>query len=305
MVGAVDIGGTKIAVGMVDDRGQVLSQQECATDPRRGLADGLERITAMLRQARSQAGGALQGIGIGCTGPVDPQRGTIGDVAFLPGWKGADLAGALGRALGVSAALENDADAAALGEWRWGAGQGANNFILVTVGTGIGAGLVLDGKLYRGVDGSHPEIGHHVVDPSGPACFCGAHGCWESLASGPSMERWAQAHHPQGVWRDARQICAAAEQGEELALAAVQRTAVYLAIGLANLVTLFSPERIALGGGLMQSFALFKDQIADTIRTNCGLVPHQKVQVLLAGLGANAGLVGAASVWLNHFPMEQ
>ena len=171
----------------------------------------------------------------------------------------------------------------------------------MTVGTGIGAGLVLDGKLYRGVGGSHPEIGHHVIDPSGPACFCGAHGCWESLASGPAMERWAQAQHPQGTRKDARQICANAERGDALAQAAVQRTAYYLSIGLANLVTLFSPERIVLGGGLMQSFALFKDEIERTIQANCGLVPHEKVGIVQAALGADSGLVGAACVWYSHF----
>jgi glucokinase len=198
-------------------------------------------------------------------------------------------------------ALENDADAAALGEWAWGVGQGTHQFLLVTVGTGIGAGLVLEGQLYRGVDGSHPEIGHQVIDPSGPACFCGAHGCWESLASGPAMERWAQANHPQGEVFDARQLCAAAEYGDPLALAAVQRTARYLSLGLANLVTLFSPQMIALGGGLMQSRHLFWTAIEETIRTNCGLVPHARVQILPSALGAQTGLVGAAQVWMHRY----
>jgi glucokinase len=207
----------------------------------------------------------------------------------------------LSTCLGVSVAIENDADAAALGEWTCGAGRGTHNFLLVTVGTGIGAGLVLNGQLYRGVGSAHPEVGHHVIDPTGPLCFCGAHGCWESLASGPALERWAQAQHPRLKPLSAQEICALAEHGEPDALAAVQRTAHYLAIGLANLVTLFVPECLALGGGLMQAFPLFEQEIVSAIHNNCGLVPHEKVHVVPAALGTQSGLVGAARVWLNRY----
>jgi glucokinase len=309
LIGAVDIGGTKIAAGVVDAEGRVLRRAECPTAPERGLADGLERITDMLRTCAAQAGGILRGVGIGCTGPVHPRQGTIGEVEFLPGWEGANLAQGLSQALGVPAAIENDADAAVLGEWTWGAGRGTKTFLLVTAGTGIGVGAILDGKLYRGVAGAHPELGHHVIDPSGPGCFCGAHGCWESLACGPAMERWAQAAHPQGRWISARELCSLSEQGDgaetagaeaAVAQAAVQRTARYLGLGIANLVTLFAPELIALGGGLLQSHHLFLPAIRETVRTNCGLVPHAQVQIVPAALGADTGLAGAARVWLSR-----
>lgn len=305
MIGGVDIGGTKIAVGMVDAVGKVLTSRACPTEPERGPEDGVRRIIAMLRQTKEEAGGQLEGIGIGCTGPVIPQQGSIDMVQFLPGWEGLNLAGLLSDEFGVTAALENDADAAALGEWAWGAGAGAHSFLLVTAGTGIGAGLVVDGRLYRGVDGSHPEMGHHVIDPSGPPCFCGAHGCWEILASGPAMEAWAQARHPQGVRLTARELCAIASNPGHphyrLAVEAVQRTAGYLALGLANLVTLFSPDRIALGGGLLQSATLFLPAIHETVRANCGLVPHERVQIVRASLGAQSGLAGAARTWYHRF----
>jgi glucokinase len=207
----------------------------------------------------------------------------------------------LSMRLGLSVAIENDADAAALGEWAWGAGRGSSNFMLVTVGTGIGVGLVLSGQLYRGVGAAHPEIGHHVIDPTGPLCFCGAHGCWESLSSGPAMERWSQTQYPHEKPLTAREICTLAEHGDQHALAAVQRTARFFAIGLANLVTLYIPECIALGGGLMQAYPLFKDEIQSTIQNNCGLVPHEKVRVVPAALGAYSGLIGAARVWLNRY----
>jgi glucokinase-like ROK family protein len=300
VIGAVDIGGTKIAVGVVDEDGRVRARGECPTDAQRGLADGLKRITEMLRQTTAQAGGSLRGIGIGCTGPVNPRLGTIGNVEFLPGWEGASLAGALSQALGVPAVIENDADAAALGEWAWGTGRGTNTFLLVTVGTGIGVGVIINGKLYRGVDGAHPELGHHVVDPTGPGCFCGAHGCWESMACGPAMERWAQANPPQGRRLSARELCNLAEQGDAAAQAAIQRTACYLGLGIANLVTMFAPEMIALGGGLLQSHHLFLPAIREAVRTNCGLVPYARVQILPASLGADTGLAGAARVWMSR-----
>jgi glucokinase len=301
MIGAVDIGGTKIAVGMVDEAGRVLARAQCATAPERGPADGLARITALLRETAAQAGGTLRGIGVGCTGPVDPLAGTIGNVEFLTGWEGADLAGELARALGVSAAIENDADAAALGEAAWGAGQGAVRFIYVTVSTGIGAGLVFDGQLYRGVNGAHPEIGHHIVDPSGPACFCGGHGCWESMASGPALARWVQEQDPASRLTDAQSICVAAEQGDPLAQKAVAREGRYLGLGLANLVTLFTPDVIAVGGGVMRSLHLFRDTIVETIRATCGLVPHERTRLVPAGLGADTALIGAARVWLHRY----
>jgi glucokinase len=300
VIGALDIGGTKIAAGVVDEAGRLLARRESPTDAHLGLANGLERMTAMLQQALEQSSGELRGIGIGCTGPVYPLSGRIGKVEFLPGWEDANLASALQEAFGVPVALENDANAAALGEWAWGSGQSASTFILVTVGTGIGAGLVLDGKLYRGVGGSHPELGHHVIDPSGPPCFCGARGCWESLASGPAMERWAQAQHPQGERRSARQLCAAFLQSDPLAQAAVERTAHYLGVGLANLVTLFSPQVIALGGGLMRGYPLFQPVIEATLRAQCGLVPYEQVKIVPAALGAEAGLVGAARAWVER-----
>lgn len=301
MIGAIDIGGTKIAVGIVNEAGRVLAHAACPTDPAAGLEVACERMVSLLRQAAQDTGVQLEGIGIGCTGPVFPEQGTIGNVEFMPGWEGANLVQELSSRMGVSVALENDADAAALGEWAWGAGRGTSTFMFVTVGTGIGVGLVIEGQLYRGVSGAHPEIGHHVIDPNGPACFCGAHGCWESLASGPALERWAQAQHPRSPALSAREICALANLGEQEALEDVKYTARYFAIGLANLVTLFIPDCIALGGGLMQSFALFKDEIETTIRSNCGLVPHEQVRVVLASLGSQTGLVGAARVWLNRY----
>jgi len=309
VIGAVDIGGTKIAAGIVDEQGVILCRVESPTDPERGFEDALSRIAAMLREASGRARAPISGVGIGCTGPIDPFSGVVGKVDFLPGWEGGNLADGLGREFKVPVALENDADAAALGEAGWGSGRGKRNFIYVTISTGIGGGIILDGMLYRGVDGAHPEIGHHVIDASGPLCFCGAHGCWERLASGPAMVDWlksqlpAQEGHP--APSDARDICERAVRGDERCTRAVEREAFYLGLGLANLITMFTPDAIALGGGVMKSAHLFLDRAREVIRQNCGLVPFEKTELLLASLGPDAALAGAARAWFHRFGQDR
>src|SRR3954468_18163734 len=225
MIGAVDIGGTKIAVGIVDDNGKVLARAETPTDQDH-YSNGLEGIVRMLRETATQGGAAITGIGIGSTGPVDPIRGEFGDVDFLPGWRGKNLVEDLQQSFKVRVALENDGDAAALAEAGWGAGRNRTRLIYVTIGTGIGGGIIFDGKLYRGVDGAHPEIGHQVLNTSGPACSCGFSGCWESLAAGPAMAAWlkdaAPVEYPHRQDITAKRICELAQQGDELAMQAVE-----------------------------------------------------------------------------------
>ena len=178
----------------------------------------------------------------------------------------------------------------------------------MTVGTGIGGGIILDGQLYRGVDGAHPEIGHHVIDPSGPLCMCGFHGCWESLAAGPAMVSWVESRMPEDYpHRDhltAKRICELAREGDELALQAVGREARYLGLGLANLVTLFAPDAIVLGGSVMKSAVLFLEEIRKTICRCCRFVPYEKTELTLASLGEDANLIGAACVWHHRFDRE-
>ncbi len=187
VTGAVDIGGTKIAVGAIDASGGCWAGPIRRLRPAKASMPRWPGSGELLDTVRASAGVELCGIGIGCTGPVDPLSGEIGQVEFLPGWQGANPVATLAGRFGVDVAMENDADAAVLGELQWGAGRGRRNLICVTIGTGIGGGIVLNGALYRGVGGAHPEIGHHVIDDSGPKCYCGARGCWEVLASGPAI----------------------------------------------------------------------------------------------------------------------
>ena len=316
LVGAVDVGGTKIAVGLVANDGTILEERTAPTMRDRGFDAALETIHALLadcvrhyRQTRPAA--HLLGVGVGCTGPVDPNTGVLGPNSFLPYWEGINTIALLEQALGVPVAIENDADAAALGEFAWGAGQGADRCVYTTVSTGIGCGIVIDGRLYRGAGGAHPELGHMIIDASdGPACYCGGRGCWESLASGTALAAWyAQQRRERGLPEeeiamgasptDARAICQRASEGESLAQEAVMREGYYLGIGLANLITVFIPDVIVLGGGVMQSWPLFETQVKSVIHQTCGLVPFERTDLRRASLGARTGLAGAAQVWFH------
>jgi glucokinase len=299
-IGAIDIGGSKIAVAAVSDKGLVLSRREFPTEPELGFARTLLRIEPMLREVIDECG-PLDGIGVGCPGPLDPLSGTIFDVGTLPGWNGTPLTGELESLFDVKVAVENDADAAALAEYHWGEGNAAKSFLYITVSTGIGGGIVLDGKLYRGVHGAHPELGHQIIDSAGPECYCGARGCWESLASGTALSTWIQTIAPHEGATTAENICKQAIAGDETALGAVRRQGYYLGLGLANLVTLFAPERIALGGGVMKSHVLYMSEIKRVVAKFCTQVPAEKVSIGCASLGADVGVLGAAQAWLQRF----
>jgi glucokinase len=301
IIAAVDIGGTKIAVGAVTRQGKIITRLESATVPEEGFALAMQRTKGMLREVAARAGAEFEGIGVACPGPLDPYSGIVGDVGTLPGWQGGNLVTELAPEFGVPVAVENDADAAALAEAHWGAAKGSEHFIYITVSTGIGGGIILSGKLYRGAHGAHPELGHQVIDASGPLCYCKARGCWESLASGSAMASWAREQQPTAPDLTAAQICACAEQGDPLARRSVEREGYYLGLGLANLITLFAPETIALGGGVMKSRHLFLDRAREVIREVCTQVPDAKTQITLASLGADTGLAGAAQAWLCRY----
>lgn len=308
MIGTVDIGGTKIAIGVVDEAGRLVARNECPTDVPRGFDAAMGRVTTLLREATERAGIKLRGIGIGSAGPVDTSTGRLGNVNNLPGWEGGNPVEVLARAFGLPAAIENDANAAALGELRWGSGRAKSRLLYVIVGTGIGVSAILDGNVYRGLNGCHPEIGHHIIDPTGPQCSCGARGCWESFAAGPAMTAWMKENSPSldgSAALTAREICERAQGSDELARRAVDREGYYLGLGLANLITMFAPEAIVLGGSVMKSAYLFLERAREVIRQNCRLVPVESVEISLASLGADAGLIGAAEVWNHRFERSE
>jgi len=220
----------------------------------------------------------------------------------------------------VQACLENDADVAALGEYWMGAGKGVSRLYAITVGTGIGAAFVIDGQVYRGMGGFHPEGGHQVIDPSGPLCYCGAHGCWESLASGSAIARraremYAQSSQTEGdsilgklaqgdIERiDARMAAEAARQGDPMARQVIEQAARYFSLGVFNLLMLFFPEMIVLSGGVMKSLDLFMPAIQQAVSEAQPYLPAGDVRILPAQLGYYAGLYGAAYAILHKLKM--
>lgn len=306
----VDLGGTLVRAGAFDGDGNLLTMQEAPIEARRGAQAGLQRIAELVELVWQESGvGGLAGIGIGCTGPLDVIRGTINNPYTLPGWENVPIVPHLQGRFGVPVTLENDADVAALGEYWCGAGRGIKRLFAVTVGTGIGTALILDGQIYRGLNNAHPDGGHIVIDPSGPPCYCGANGCWESLCAGPAIAREAQQADLSGSVLlamangerekiDARMVAEAARAGDPPATRIIEKAAHNFSLGIVNVITLFVPEMIVLSGGVMKSADLFLPTLRRVIARHSVMVPATDVRIEPAQLGAYAGLYGAAyTIW--------
>jgi glucokinase len=306
----IDIGGTNIVVAAVSAEGDLLARTSAPTMPKWGPDDGVRRIVAMIREVQRAAGdGDLAGVGIGCTGPVNRLTGTIHNPYTLPTWDNFPLTSRLADVLQVPVVIENDAHAGALGEhWR-GAGRGTRHLIYVTVGTGVGGGLILNGMLYTGATGTAGEIGHHSVNMNGPECYCGGRGCVEQYAAAPALTRSARDRMSSSDTLMAlvdgdpgrinpKVLAEAARSGDPVARAVIDEGAIALAIGIANLAYILVPDIIVMGGGVMRSFDLFRPIIDDTLdRLN---FPLGDLRVLRAALDTDAGVIGAARAVLDR-----
>ena len=294
----VDIGGTKIAVGAVDSAGAVQARRTIATDVEAGFDAGLARLARAIDETMAEAGvdpSALEGIGLGCPGPFDEASGRIENFYTLPGWEGNDIVNPLAARFGTPVRLVNDADAALLGEALAGAARGARVAVMLTVGTGIGGAALIDGAILRGARGEHPEIGHLIVDPAGPECYCGSRGCIEALAAGPALARAGTEFG----YADAEAVFAAAEAGEKPAKAIVTRSAEAMETGIWSLIHAFLPEVILIGGGMGERhFALYREA-AERAIARAVLAPDGAIRVVKAALGNDAGMVGAAALMLD------
>ncbi len=293
----IDIGGTKIAIAAVDAAGRIIARAQIATEAERGFQRAVVRIVEAADAVLAQAAwrrGDLCGLGVGCTGPVSAQRGIIDNPYTLPTWVNCDIVSALSREFATPVYLENDADAAALGECYAGAGRGVSKVVMLTLGTGVGGGAILDGAVYRGTRGEHPELGHIVVADDGPDCYCGTRGCLESIASGTAI---AAAGRALG-WADAREVFARRAAGDSAATAIVDRARQALARAAWTILHTFMPEVILLGGGIIdEHYELFAPAVERVIPL-ATMVPKGAARVAKAQLGNDAGLVGAASLAL-------
>jgi len=307
---ALDIGGTKLAAGIVDSGGNILARAEVPTLATEGVERVLDRIIRLAKVVLSApgiSGRGIQRIGIGCAGPVDRQAGLVLNPPNLPGWIRVPLVDYLEKALGHPAVLENDANAAALGEFRYGAGKGANSLVYLTVSTGIGGGIILDGKLWHGLKDGAGEVGHMTLVPDGPVCGCGNRGCLEALASGPSIAR--RALEALGAGRSSRlrdvqdltatDVARLAQEGDALAAEVWTATVEYLALGVAAVVTIIAPERVVIGGGVANAGDFLFEPLRREVRHRVKLVAVASLPILPAALGADVGILGAAAVALE------
>lgn len=305
----VDIGGTELKAALVAADGRVLAAERVPTDAAGGPEAVVYQIEALAGALRRGAG-PVAGVGVGAPGPCDAAGGIVHVAPALPGWVDVPLAAMLESRLGAPVLIENDANAAALGEWRFGAGRGARDLCYVTVSTGIGGGVIAGGALLQGRGGLAAQFGHMTVVEDSPRCFCGAVGCWEAVASGSAMG-WlataALAEEPGSLIAalaagrravTARHVAEAAGRGDPLALRLMRDEARHLAVGFVNLLHLFSPEMIVVGGGVMRSLGLMRADIEAAIRARA-MPAYRAVPVVEAGLGEHSGMVGAAALALG------
>jgi glucokinase len=299
---AIDVGGTKIAAGVVEPGGRLASWAQ--TETPRGLEAGqlwrtLDVLcTNLLADQRIDAPDGLAGVGCGCGGPLDWPSGRVSPLN-IPAWRSFPLRERLRERFGgITVRLHNDAICMAAGEhWR-GAGRGRRSMLGMVVSTGVGGGLVQDGRLINGATGNAGHIGHVVVDPSGPACVCGGRGCLEAIARGPALAAWAQGEgwRPGQAAATAKDLADDAAQGHPIGVAAMHRAGRALGIAIASAVQLCDVEVVSIGGGLAQAGPLLFDPLEEALRTHAGLDYARNVPVVAATLGQSAGLIGAAAL---------
>lgn len=302
---AVDVGGTKVEMAVGDETGRLLSKDRVPTGAlgqQEAIVDALaERLLAL-----KPPGVTPDAVGIGSPGPLDSRGGRLLQPSNLPGWEFLELGRKLGERLGVPVLLENDATAAALGEWRYGAGRGMDHMVYVTVSTGIGAGIIAHGQLIRGSGANAGELGHVIANPHGVRCHCGLTGCLETEASGTALARMAEERRDDSPWFrhhvgpiGAPEVFIALRAGDPVAAEIVARAADRLAWAFGMLVNLMNPERIVVGGGV----GLEGPWLLDPIRRN---IEQYAMPDLLAGmalveaeLGSEVGVTGALAVALS------
>ena len=311
LVGAVDIGGTKTIVGLVDEAGSIAAQRRFATDAH-NLPAQLRRCADALRACTQEAGAVAQ-LGVTMPGMVDSPRGVLLNAAFA-GWRNVDVRAELGRATGIAhIQVDNDVNACALAELRLGHGRKFRHFVWMTVSTGVGGAVVVDGQLVRGAWHCAGELGHIKVEYDKPVrCPCGGYGCLEAHGSGSAITRMTRATaeaepafstrlSASGLPADAFGCATLARQGDTTALAVYRQAAVYLGRGIAASVNVLNPQAVILGGGVTGAFDLLLPKLSETVNSDiisnlCG------VEIMKTALGYEAALLGAATLALQPIP---
>jgi len=308
----VDLGGTKIATGMLDREGSLLARSQKATAGLQSSEEVIATIVDTITEVRGQQ--EIAGVGVASPGMVDSRSGVISNGVNLPDWDGISLQAELEKRLGISVRLINDANAAAWGEFVYGAGRGSQSMVYVTLSTGIGSGLVLDGRLFLGSSSFAGELGHTVVDPGGALCGCGRRGCWETYASGTAIARIANEAiaesadvsqmtvlaEAEGVPVSAKHVFQAAGLGDPLAGKTLERVIHYTGLGLMNIIHSFNPDCIVIGGGVSRAGAAFFEPLLKKTE-ELVMEPYRGTfRIRPAELKDDVGIIGAAALFVDQ-----
>jgi glucokinase len=310
----VDLGGTNIRVAAISMQGTVLRRTKQATDPEAGKDLVIEKLLQMLEAAlkrEREAGRRPQAVGIGAPGVIFVRRGVIVSSPNLPDWVEVPLKAIVRRRISLPVVVENDANAAAYGEKWVGAGKGAHSLICLTLGTGVGGGIILNGRVWHGEDGMAAELGHTTVNPDGPQCKCGNTGCLEVYASATGIVREVQRHliREDSILKtsfqgredvfNARDVFRAAKAGDLVCLRVIHQMGRYLGIGIANMVNTFNPQIIVISGGVTAAWRDFIPIVKEEVTVRAFKVPRIRAKIVRAKLGDDAGVIGAAGAALQ------
>ncbi len=288
-----DVGGTAIKYGLIDERGRVVYKNEVSSPGSGG--ELLALFIALWQRLREIGRKKIKAAGFGLPGIFHLTEQKILQSPNFPALDGFPFRPRLARRIDVPFWIDNDANLAAYGEFRWGAGKGVRNLVLLTLGTGIGSGIIIDGKLVHGTRGFAAEMGHLIVNPEGERCACGSRGCLETEASAGSIVRNYRRFSGSKERLTVKEIAARARQGDRAALRSFARAAFYLGIGLGSAINLLNPEKILLGGGVMRSPKLILPEAIREARRRCYPPSFACCSIEKAGLGNDAGFIGAAS----------
>lgn len=306
---AMDIGGTSFRVALVDPQMNIHARSAQPTRPQEGAASTIARMIGAVREMASKASPQrLMGIAVATAGPIDPARGIILTPPSLPTWRHVPLKDRLKEAFPLPVWVEHDADMAALGEHRFGAGKGYARLVYLTVSTGIGGGVILDGKLLRGAKVSAAELGHIVIDPNGPPCNCGGKGHVEAMASGTAIARRAAERLRKGEPSTllercegdpgkvtARMVAEEARAGDTLALEIMHEAGTNLGLAVVSLIHIFDPDVIIIGGGVSNAGELLLAPVRKTIAERAMRDFRDRAAIVPSALGDNSGILGVAA----------
>ncbi|NDA80429.1 MAG: ROK family protein [Actinobacteria bacterium] len=306
----IDVGGTKLLGGVVDDDGRVIARLRRET-PREGGAALTQLVAELILQLQKDVREEISAVGLSAAGFVSADRERMLAATNIAGWTGVNLSEALSPIVGAPVIVENDANAACWGEYRFGAGRESSNMIFLILGTGLGGGMIVDGQLLRGAHGTAGEFGHMRVTTDGLLCGCGARGCYEQYAAGPALMRHvdeAIAASPERAFEllrygdgtfeglTGKHVAAAARDGDRIANTAFKITGEWVGLGLASLIVTLDPDLIVLGGGLSEAGDVLITPARESLRRNASFSGHSLPQIVAAALGNDAGLVGVADL---------